>query len=81
MLVYFSGDWDFHWAYGILTHGHLPKLKVLKIAGPHKTPRLWKEVVERRQQQPLQLALSMKEPFRVLGACCTVCSLQTVSVF
>jgi len=22
---------------------------------------LWKEVVERRQQQPLQLALSMKE--------------------
>ena len=23
---------------------------------------LWKEVVERRQQQPLQLALSMKEP-------------------
>ena len=24
-------------------------------------PRLWKEVVERRQQQPLQLALSMKD--------------------
>ena len=23
--------------------------------------RLWKEVVERRQQQPLQLALSMKD--------------------
>ena len=23
MLVYFSGDWDVHWGYGILTHGHL----------------------------------------------------------
>ena len=23
ILVYFSGDWDAHWGYGILTHGHL----------------------------------------------------------
>ena len=23
MLVYFSGDWDVHWGYGILTHGHM----------------------------------------------------------
>ena len=22
-LVYFSGDWDVHWGYGILTHGHV----------------------------------------------------------
>ena len=22
-LVYFSGDWDVHWGYGLLTHGHL----------------------------------------------------------
>ena len=22
--AYFSGDWDVHWGYGILTHGHLP---------------------------------------------------------
>ena len=22
ILVYFSGDWDVHWGYGILTHGH-----------------------------------------------------------
>ena len=22
-LVYFSGDWDVHWGYGILTHGHM----------------------------------------------------------
>ena len=21
--VYFSGDWDVHWGYGILTHGHM----------------------------------------------------------
>ena len=21
--VYFSGDWDVHWGYGILTHGHI----------------------------------------------------------
>ena len=24
ILVYFSGDWDVHWGYGILTHGHIP---------------------------------------------------------
>ena len=23
ILVYFSGDWDVHWGYGRLTHGHL----------------------------------------------------------
>ena len=22
ILVYFSGDWDVHWGYGMLTHGH-----------------------------------------------------------
>ena len=21
--IYFSGDWDVHWGYGILTHGHI----------------------------------------------------------
>ena len=21
ILVYFSGDWDVHWGYGVLTHG------------------------------------------------------------
>ena len=21
ILVYFSGDWDVHWEYGVLTHG------------------------------------------------------------
>ena len=25
ILVYFSGDWDVHWGYGLLTHGHMPK--------------------------------------------------------
>ena len=23
ILVYFSGDWDVHWGYGVLTHGHM----------------------------------------------------------
>ena len=23
VLVYFSGDWDVHWGYGLLTHGHV----------------------------------------------------------
>ena len=23
ILVYFSGDWDVHWWYEILTHGHI----------------------------------------------------------
>ena len=26
ILVYFSGDWDVHWGYGLLTHGHVLKL-------------------------------------------------------
>ena len=25
-LVYFSGDWDVHWGYGLLTHGHVEKI-------------------------------------------------------
>ena len=23
ILVHFSGDWEVHWGYGILTHGHI----------------------------------------------------------
>ena len=23
ILVYFIGDWDVHWGYGLLTHGHI----------------------------------------------------------
>ena len=23
ILVIFSGDWDVHWGYGLLTHGHI----------------------------------------------------------
>ena len=23
ILVYFRGDWDVHWGYGVLTHGHV----------------------------------------------------------
>ena len=23
ILVYFSGDWDVHWGYGVLTHGRM----------------------------------------------------------
>ena len=23
ILVYFSGDWDVHWGYGLLTHGNV----------------------------------------------------------
>ena len=25
ILVYFSGDWDVHWGYGVLTHGQMEK--------------------------------------------------------
>ena len=25
ILVCFSGDWDVHWGYGVLTHGHIGK--------------------------------------------------------
>ena len=27
ILVYFSGDWDVHWGYGVLTHGHMAMKK------------------------------------------------------
>ena len=30
ILVYFSGDWDVHWGYGILTHG---QIRVLQATG------------------------------------------------
>ena len=26
--VYFSGDWDVHWGYGLLTHGHMDSIQV-----------------------------------------------------
>ena len=25
ILVYVSGDWDVHWGYGLLTHGHMAR--------------------------------------------------------
>ena len=28
ILVYFSGDWDVHWEYGALTHGHIHSNRV-----------------------------------------------------
>ena len=33
ILVYFSGDWDVHRGYNILTHGHM--------ATPHRTQIRW----------------------------------------
>ena len=43
ILVYFSGGWDVHWGYGILTHGHMePDVKggVLEARFPLKgTPK------------------------------------------
>ena len=32
ILVYFSGDWDVHWWYGVLTHGHI------MVVGQRSTP-------------------------------------------
>ena len=29
ILVYFSRDWDVHWGYGVLTHGHIGKVEGL----------------------------------------------------
>ena len=28
---YFSGDWDVHWEYGILTHDHMRLLCLVKV--------------------------------------------------
>ena len=32
ILVYFSWDWDVHWGYGSLTHGHIALLGVTRQA-------------------------------------------------
>ena len=33
ILVYFSGDWDVHWGYGLFTHGHLCVTEMSHIFG------------------------------------------------
>ena len=33
MVVYFSGDWDVHWGYGILTHSHVLRREVCQLNG------------------------------------------------
>ena len=35
ILVYFSGDWDVHWGYAILTHGHV-KSNVFLVEAGHR---------------------------------------------
>ena len=37
--TYFSGDWDVHWGYGVLTHGHMstPEVKVILPSGASET--------------------------------------------
>ena len=47
ILVYFSGDWDGHWGYGILTHGFFSVLNInpqslcqWKLGSPH-LPAAW----------------------------------------
>ena len=32
--TYFSGDWNVHWGYGILTHGHMAPAFVVSFHGP-----------------------------------------------
>ena len=34
ILVYFSGDWDGHCEYGILTHGQMSNLKMMEVLQP-----------------------------------------------
>ena len=34
ILVYFSGDWDVHWGYGGLTHGHMNVRPRAESVGP-----------------------------------------------
>ena len=34
ILIYFSGDWDVHWGYGVLTHVHLNRLLAFKETQP-----------------------------------------------
>ena len=38
ILVYFSGDWDVHWGYGVLTHGHVATNKHSHETTPHSSP-------------------------------------------
>ena len=43
ILVYFSGNWDVHWGYGILTHGQLIFLggSIWKVSYPRNGLRFW----------------------------------------
>ena len=35
VLVYFSGDWDVHWGYGLVTHGHMAGFTLVSLTlGP-----------------------------------------------
>ena len=39
ILVYFIGDWDVHWGYGLLTHGHISPVSA-GVSGPCTIPLL-----------------------------------------
>ena len=58
ILVYFSGDWDVHWGYKLLTHGQVgPKKSVSKLAtskGTQKPRSATQRTPEREQNFPLE---------------------------
>ena len=68
ILVYFSGDWDVHWGYGVLTHGHLipwkhasglpPRFLIKRRPSPCPSGR--GEEPQRRAQATRVQALSQK---------------------
>ena len=44
ILVYFSGDWDVHWGYGLLTHGHIgATVHAIFMLSSHRSCRRVKE--------------------------------------
>ena len=41
ILVYFSGDWDVHWGYGLLTHGHIASTPEIIASSPCQRSFTW----------------------------------------
>ena len=51
--TYFSGDWDVHWGYGILTHGHISPVVLKAIATTGKYMYFFRALQQLPNESPL----------------------------
>ena len=53
ILVYFSGDWDVHWGYALLTHGHIRLLPLPEALFDEDERGLWIDTSMLRKEDDL----------------------------